>query len=194
VTNVAVIVEGHGDALAIPRLVERIARERTTSLEAPRIGPPHRLRRHLMTKPEVLRKAVELQARRVGADGFILIVLDADEDCAVTLARRIAASARAARSDRRISVVVATHEYEAWLVAGARSLAGKHGLPRDCLPPKDPDALQNPKAWLSQRMADGYSETRDQAAFTMLMDLGEAESSRSFRKLVKEVVAQLSPP
>lgn len=60
-------------------------------------------------------------------------------------------------------------------------------LPQDMEPPADPDAERNPKAWLAQRMPNGYRETLDQAAFSQTLDLVGAKKSRSFLKLMKEV-------
>jgi hypothetical protein len=192
-SRLALIVEGHGDAAAFPLLVERLVREVLRLPTDAFLRPAHRMKRHQMVKAEHLSRAVELQARRVGPRGSILVALDADADCAAALARRLTEVARGVREDRRVGVVVADREFEAWLVASARSLDGKRGLSVGASLPENPDRLPSPKGWLAGRMTGGYSETRDQPAFTALMDLEQAKASRSFRKLVKELRGLVVP-
>ena len=123
----------------------------------------------------------------MGTEGRILIVLDADDDLPCQLGPRLLTMARTHRPDRDISVVVATREYETWFLSAAESLRGHRGLPRDLLAPSHPEGIKGAKEWLGQRMADGYTETIDQPALTMLFDLVAARRSDSFDKLVREV-------
>ena len=136
-----------------------------------------------------LERAVALAARRAGAGGRILLLLDANGDCPARLAPRLLERAVAARSDRRIRVVLAKMEYEAWFLAAAESLAGRAGLDEDARPPGDPEAVRGAKAWLSARMPPGhpYRETIHQASFSTAIDLDRARSAPSFDKLVRDV-------
>ena len=186
--SLALIVEGHGEVQALPVLLRRLLPHPMTLL-----SPPFRMKRGQMRDVKRLQAAVGFAVGRTSKDDAVLIVLDADDDCAVRLGDEVLGHARAAGHDRRVAVVVATREYEAWLVAGASGLAGKRGLPPDLAPPKEPDKLKNPKAWLSERMPRGYRETLDQPAFSQTMDLGAAAKSRSFRKLMKEVARLANP-
>jgi hypothetical protein len=185
--RLALIVEGHGDVVAMPILVQRILNHRALSARVELIRRPHRMKRNQMVKADFLEKAIDLQATRVGPGGAILITLDADDDCPMTLARSLSRIAKRARADRDIGIVVANREYEAWFVAAARSLRGHRGVRSGVEHPGDPDAHPNPKAWMNRNMERGYSETLDQPALTACLDLGEAGRSRSFRKLTKEI-------
>ena len=102
--------------------------------------------------------------------------------------------ARACVPHRRISVVLANREYEAWFLAAAQSLHGQRGFafnPRDAV---DPEAPRDAKGWIKARMEGGaYGETTDQPAFTARMDLRQAyDHSRSFRKLCSEWSKQVA--
>jgi hypothetical protein len=143
-------------------------------------------------KPGELERSIELLARKVGIDGAILVLIDADRDCPAELGAELRDRARAARPDRRIEVVLAKHEYEAWFVASAKSLRGVRGLPDDLEPPADAESLHDAKGWLDERMQDGYSETIDQPAFTAVFSLDEAARTRSFLKLESALESLLS--
>lgn len=183
--NLGLIVEGHGDRLALPILVRRIASEIHPELPL-QIPEPFRLKRGWMTRESELSKAVELVARKTGDKAPILIVLDADDDLGCRIAPEIHQMATRIRSDRRFGVVAAVREYEAWLVAGISPLAGRHGL-TDSLPQvDDPEALPNPKAWLRRHM-EAYSETIDQPKLTKDFDLELARRTYSLNKLFREL-------
>lgn len=192
--RIATIVEGHGEVEALPILLRRIAQHLApgTGLDLPR---PIRIPRNRVVREGELERAVALAARRAGADGRILLLLDANGDCPARLAPRLLDRAVAARSDRRIRVVLAKMEYEAWFLAAAASLAGRAGLGEDATPPEDPEAVRGAKAWLSARMPPGrpYRETIHQASFSTAMDLDRARSAPSFDKLVRDVRFLLAP-
>jgi hypothetical protein len=192
VRRLGLIVEGHGDQKALPVLVRRITSE-ICGLEIPIVLEPHRLKRGLMTKEQDLSRAVELVARKVGDDGCILIVLDADDDLGCMIAPLILKMARAIRSDRRIGVVAAVREYEAWLLAGSETLAGKFGLVVTLPKIEDAESLSNPKAWLNRHMEHRYAETIDQERLTRHFDLDGARKLYSFNKLVREISHLLEP-
>lgn len=193
--NVGLIVEGNGEEEAAPLLVRRIADWAgcNTPLTIPR---PLRVRRNRIVKKEELERAIELVARKVGPGGPILVLLDADDDCAATLGPLLLARAKAARSDRAIAVVLAVLEYEAWFLAAAASLRGKRTLPDDLATPSNPEAIRDAKGWLDARMQRGYSETLEQPKLTAVVDLDDARSAPSFDKLVRDVCALLGcePP
>jgi hypothetical protein len=193
--NFGLIVEGHGEVQAAPLLVRRIA-ESVGFSEPLVIPPPLRVHRDRVVKEGEIERAIELVARQVGDRGAILVLLDSDEDCAAKLGPALLARARAARADRRIAVVFAVREYEAWFLAGAESLAGQRTLPADLMSPEDPEVVPHPKAWLDKRMGRGYSKTIEQPKLTAHLDLGRARRASSFDKLIREVCALLgtAPP
>ena len=184
--KVGIIVEGHGEVHAVPILMRRIVQELAPALH-PTILTPHRVSRGQLVKEEELERALGLMARKVGEDGRILILLDADDDLPCVLGPRLLEQARKCRPDRDISVVVAKREYEAWFLASAESLRGRRGLPEELAPPPSPENIRDAKGWLSERMVDGYRETLDQPALTGIFNLTAARRSDSFDKLFREV-------
>ena len=138
----------------------------------PIVVKPLRVPRQKVLKQGQLEEPLRIAAIESGSDGRILILLDANGDCPRDLAPSILARASKTRSDRRIQVVLANSEYEAWFLAAAGSIAGLRGLDDGVLPPDDPESIRDAKGWLTRRMALGrsYREVRDQAALTARMD------------------------
>lgn len=186
--NLGVIVEGHGECIAVPILLRRIA----DSAGLPcNVLAPLRVGRLKLQRPGELERSVSLLADKVGPGGALLVLVDADDDLPCQVGPSLLARARAHRPDRRIATVLATREYEAWFLAAARSLRGKRGLPLDLVAPADPEAIRNAKGWLDARMQGGYRPTTHQAALTATFDLDEARAVSSFDKLVRDVVGLL---
>ncbi|RYZ35962.1 MAG: DUF4276 family protein, partial [Myxococcaceae bacterium] len=188
--KLGLIVEGHGEVYAAPILMRRLARilAPTDHLE---VLPPHRIPRGQLVKEDDLRRAIELTARKVGGDGRILVLLDADKDLPCVLGPQLLGLARKHRPDRAISVVIAQCEYEAWFLAAAESLRGQRGLPADLRVPPNFERIRDAKGWLRERMPQGYSETIDQAALTSVFDLEAARRADSFDKLFRDMGALL---
>jgi hypothetical protein len=151
------------------------------------------LPRGKLVNPVEIERAVKLAARQAGASGGVIILLDADEDCPVTIAQQVLAAARMARADLQVRVVVAKVEYEAWFLAATNSLRGKRGLMDDIVRPEDPESVTDAKGWITRHSRPGapYRETIDQAAFSALIDLTEARSARSFDKFCRDVLSLL---
>lgn len=183
------IVEGHGEVTAVPLLIRRIV-----AIYAPEayahVAKPIRVKRDALVQAEGIESAIELAARQTGPADGVLVLLDADKDCPIELART---------PDRAVRVVVAKCEFEAWFLAAAQSLSGRSGLPQSLDPAADPEAVRDAKGWLSARMERGqsYKPTVDQVALAQAIDLELArDGARSFRKFVKDVLelAQHTPP
>lgn len=189
----ASIVEGRGDALAVPILLRRIA-EQVAPGRALNALRPIRVQRNGILKNGQLEKTVELAARRSGSQGRILVLLDADDDCPKQLAEEMLGRAKAARQDRVIRVVLAKREYEAWFLAAARSVAGQRMIAKHAEPPSEPESVRGAKEWLSGRMPPGraYSPTSDQPALTAIFDMQAARAAPSFDKLWRDAAALLA--
>lgn len=192
--RVIAVVEGHGEVEAVPLLIRRIgaAIVPALALDVPR---PIRIRKSRLLRPRELERAIELAARQSASDDAILVLIDADDDCPAQLAVAMLERAKEARPDRRIAVVLAKREYEAWFLASAASLGGKRGLPEGLEPPPDPEGVRGAKEWLTRQLGRGHSyrETLDQPALTAVFDLELARSrSRSFEKLWRELSAALT--
>jgi hypothetical protein len=108
--TIASIVEGPGDVAALPKLLHRLAAELMGG--ALRTPTPWKSNRGALVASGGIERAVSSIALRVGPAGGVLVLLDADDDCPADLAPELLARARSARSDVRISVVLATREFE----------------------------------------------------------------------------------
>jgi len=129
--------------------------------------------------------------REIGVVGLVL--LDADDDCPATLGPALLSTARAARPDKVVTVVLPNREFEAWFLASAESIAGQRGFDSSITAPVDPDGVRDAKGWLSQRCDHPYKPTIDQAPLVRLIDLDLARSrSRSFIKLWNDVSSLLA--
>jgi hypothetical protein len=192
VNRVVPIVEGHAEVAAFPVLLRRIGVWLTPSYFT-EIQTPIRVHRdRFLNKDADFRKFLGLASAKAGDSGWILILLDADDDCPATRAWQIYERACDVAPNRGISVVLAKREYEAWFLASAESLNGKRGLELEGPLVIDPETPRNAKGWLGERMRGGkYREVTDQPAFSAEMDLEQArERSRSFRKLCAEWIKQ----
>lgn len=183
------IVEGDGEVAAVPVLLRRIGEWKSphSYFNIPR---PIRVRRdQFLNREEIFSRMLRLagiQCSEAG-DGWILILLDADDDCPATLSQQILERARRILPTHRISVVLANREYEAWFLAAAPSLDGVRGL-NIAEEVADPDSVRGAKEWLKQRNSSNrYGEITDQPALSAVFDLAMAsDNSRSFRKLCNE--------
>jgi hypothetical protein len=187
VITVASIVEGDGEVMALPILMRRMndwknPRTRVNPL------PPIRVRRdRFLNKNDEFRKQLLLAAGKCGNDGWILIVLDADDDCPADKGAEIQRKAGSIVPHRRVSVVLAKREFEAWFIAAAPSLNGFRGFNLSPGAGTDAETGRNAKEWLELQMESSYSPIRDQPAFAARFDLDQAfTGSRSFRKLCTE--------
>ena len=193
-TTVAAIVEGHGEVAALPALLRRLQQHYRPGAHVHVPAPIRVPRDRFINREEEFRRHLLLAAAKCGDEGWILVLLDADDDCPAELGASLLARARAGVPHRRVSVVLANREYEAWFIAAAASLHGQRGFAFDPGQAVDAERGRDAKGWLARRMAaQSYDETRDQAAFTACMDLDQAHAgSRSFRKLCSEWCRQMS--
>lgn len=129
-----------------------------------------------------------LAADKCGEDGWIIVLLDADDDCPAELGIKILERAHVCIPHRRVSVVLANREYEAWFIAAAESLNGLRGFSFDPTEIIDAETPRDAKGWIKRHKSDkSYGETTDQPAFSARMDLQLVfDRSRSFRKLCTE--------
>lgn len=192
--RIACIVEGHGEVESLPVLIRRIHAE-TPTLRHPVLGRNaiFRVPRSRLLREGELERSVELAARRVGPDGAVLILLDADDDPPCQLGPETLARATQARSDIGLSVVIANREYEAWFIASARSLARALGT-NVPVPAANPEDIRDAKGWVAELMPDlSYRPTLEQAGLSALMDLEEARTAASFKKFERDVRRLLAP-
>jgi len=189
--RIAAIVEGDGECKAVPILVRRIALTIDPGF-VPDILRPFRVSAAKLRKEGEIERTTELAARKLQGKGGIIVIIDCDWDngCPATDGPALLKRAQAVRSDIPIVVILAKKEYEAWFIAAAESLRGKHGLPDIISSPLDPESIRGAKEWLSQKMPSGYSyaETTDQPAFSSIFDMNMARrSSDSFDKCYRDI-------
>lgn len=191
---IASIVEGHGEVAALPLLLRRLAVELDPPTSVDPLQPIRVRRDSFLNRDEEFRRQLLLAAAKSGDNGWVLILLDADDDCPATLGRSILERARAVIPHRRVSVVLANREFEAWFIAAANSLRRCRGF--FLLDDETPvaEGPRDAKGWMREHMQGGkYSPMVDQPAFTARFDIHEALSnSRSFRKLCTEWKAQVA--
>ena len=151
---------------------------------------PIRVRRdRFIRKDDEFRRHLLLAAAKCGPNGWVLILLDADDDCPAILGQTLLERASAIAPHRPVSVVLANREYESWFIAAARSLDGHRTFELGEQPPADAELNRDAKGWIKRQMRSrSYGETTDQPALTARMDISQAfERSRSFRKLCADV-------
>jgi hypothetical protein len=192
--TIATVVEGHGEVEAVPCLLRRMAAEIAPDawVDVPR---PFRVGRDSLTKAGGIESVVKQAGLRLGPGGRILVLLDADDDCAATLGPTLLKRIEEAVPDRRTAVVLAVREFEAWFLAAAPSLAGCRGLGDDLAVPADPETPRGCKEWLTRHRVDGhvYRPAADQAALAAVFDMKMARTnSPSFDKLWRDVTRLLS--
>lgn len=186
--KIAAIVEGDGEVAALPVLLRRLAEWRTPGRYLQPLTPIRVRRDQFLNREQEFSRHLSLAAKKCGEDGWILVLFDADDDCPALLGAEILERARAYVPHRRVSVVLANREYEAWFIASAASLHGYRGFVYKADEVVEAEAPRNAKGWIEVRLSSqAYRETMDQPAFSARMDLQSAhDNSRSFRKLCAE--------
>jgi hypothetical protein len=148
--TIAPIVEGHGDVSSIRVLL---------GLMNPRIlvAQPVRYSKQRLLQQEHLIRAARIARANIPdiQSGVILILIDADADCAAELSRQIRGHLRGQIDDTAVLTVVAIREFESWICGGHEQL--------DLL---DPDSAGHPKQRIRAINDGRYSETVDQPRFT----------------------------
>ncbi len=186
--TLSLVVEGQGDAEALPVLIRRIVERLHPGLGL-KVATTIRIPKTKLLRPGEVERAIDLAARKARPSGGVMVVIDGDDSCAKHLGPELLIRAKNARPDFPVSVVLAVREYESWFLAAAESLRGKRGLSQEIHPPTDPEAVGGAKEWLSQRMSGSrvYSETLDQPALSAEVDLDVARRAPSFDRLWREV-------
>ena len=187
-TKVVSIVEGDGEVLALPILLRRLMDWRSPGTYVDVLTPIRVYKDRFLNRAEEFTKYLQLAAAKCGDAGWILVLLDADDDCPAQRSAEVLARVQAIIPHRRVAVVLANREYEAWFIASAQSLNGCRGFQSQAQDISvDPELPRNAKGWLRARMPGSYGETSDQPAFSQVFDMVMAyDRSRSFRKLCSE--------
>lgn len=209
--QIVLFVEGEGDVAAAPVLVKKILTEKKAWDSVILCPQPFKIRGlHDLTGRKEQNWVNKLRAAALKREfGGVLLLLDGDTKfyrgapfCAKTVARDLAMASKEAGAGAAFSVAVvfACCEYESWLLAGARSLAGRSlpdgrpGIPTGVdFPAGDLEQTRrDAKKWFQERLPHGYNPPIDQKLLTELVDLEEIRSHqlRSFRRL-ESAISQL---
>ena len=198
--KVAPIVEGDGEVPSVPVLLRRISSELIPDSVVHLLRPIRQPRQKLLTnKDQCLANSLGLAVSKLrqfhvpDADELILLLLDADSDCAAQIGPATLESAQTLRGDVDIACVFAVLEYETWFVAAAQSLQSHLDIVDVTSLPLDPEGQRCRKAWIKDHFRGAkYSETVDQPKLTAAMDLRLCrERSPSFDKLCRELESRL---
>jgi hypothetical protein len=186
------IVEGHGEIDAVPALVHRICQERR--VPAPVIPRPMRCDRHRLIKSGETERAVRLAIKGTHPSGGVLMLADADDDCAAKIGPQLLERARQAAGNVPVALSLACREYESWFLSAAESFRGFHGLPADLATPVNAEEIRGAKEWLRKSAGTGgnYRPSVDLVRFTRQLDLELARRSQSFRRFEREVLALIT--
>jgi hypothetical protein len=152
---VAAIVEGAGEVAALPILLRRINAWRTPDVHLQALPPIRVHRDRFLNRDDEFRRHLLLAAAKCGESGWILVLLDADDACPAELGKQILERATAYVPHRRVSVVLANREYEAWFIAAAESLDGQRGFAFKPAEAIDAEGPRNAKGWITARMCGG---------------------------------------
>lgn len=187
---IAPIVEGHGEAEAVPVLLQRMAQGMNPA-SGLRVNPPIRVRAGSFIRDRAYfdRYVALAAAKAAQAQGSVLILLDCEDHCPATLGPRLLADALQVRNDVHIIVALAYREFETWFVTAAHSLRGMRGLPPDLRAPAAPERIRDAKGWLGSRMQMPYDPVIHQCEFVRRFDIAEACANRSFRRFYERISA-----
>lgn len=181
------IVEGDGEVLALPSLLYGILSQRQERYDVLIAQGRNRVvnargRSKLLKDFE---KFLGHAQNKPDCDA-VLVILDADEDCPVSLANELIERCANAGINCPVQIVCAHHEYESWFLASWDTIKVEAGLP-DTVGPLEPvDDVTNPKGWIKELMPkdQSYKETSHQAPYTRAINLDLAhQNSRSFQRL-----------
>ena len=181
------VVEGAGDVAALPGLLTRILLEkynRTDVIVAQ--GKSKVVVANGRMKLESKLEQFLQHAHNKPECSAILVLLDADDDCPVTVSKQLSQRCEQFRSICPVQVVYADRSYESWFLASLDTIRGQGVIPDTVSIPTAVEDINNPKQWLTDQMPPGraYKETTHQASFSGLIDTELAfQKSRSFRRL-----------
>ena len=186
-TTIVPVVEGDGDVAALPGLLGRILLEmynRSDVLVAQ--GKTMVVNANgRSTLENRLEKFIQYAQYKPECDA-ILVLLDTDGDCPVSLAQGLLRRCERMGLTRPVEVVCAHWSYESWFLASLETIKGQRGISEAAALSLDAEDIQNPKQWLTKQMPDGqaYKETLHQASLSSFIDIELTyHNSRSFRRL-----------
>lgn len=189
VPKIVPIVEGDGEVTAVPVLFRKLLGE--MQRYDIQVAPPKNAHgRANLQKAEGLERFVRYAWKERDC-GAIVILLDAEGECPVEIARDFSRRISAMGVIHTVVIVCAARMYETWFLASFETLVGKdlngrQGLIKSKTIPEEIESVRSPKSWITDCFPKGraYKETEDQEALSQLLDISLVKGrSRSFRRL-----------
>ncbi len=181
------IVEGQGEEAAFPILLRRLIVELGCYLDIG--GAPIRSRRTEIIREADFKRVIKLATFKPNANAIVLL-FDADQDCARTHIPNMRQWSQEIAPNFPCAIIMARREYEAWFLASIESLRGIRGIRDDAEYSHNPEDKKDAKGIIKGFMSPhtSYSPTADQPALSAMFDLAMAyRRASSFRKLVREI-------
>ena len=189
--HIVAIVEGHGEAAAVPGLLRRLLQERLQRYDI------HRLRARRTNGKYDLLKNLEGYLEEVFNQGCdaILVLVDADGECPLEESAKLVERAAALNLTIPVAIVYANSEYETWFICSLSEENGEGirvrlGIPESVIAPDNAESIRGAKEWLNGNMPRDlkYQETENQENLTYHIDMNLTHgNSRSFRRLCHAV-------
>ena len=182
------IVEGDGEVDAVPILLrEVLAASKRSDIQVAR--PKNAHGRSNLVKDNGVESFIRLAWKERGCRA-ILILLDAEGDCAKDVASELAGRAASLGLKVPVAIVCANRQYESWFLASLPSDEAQSDM-ADYFESEirfvgNCEDVRSPKRLLTNAMPEGriYKETLNQASLTQRLDHQMAFSaSRSFQRL-----------
>jgi hypothetical protein len=190
--GIYLIVEGHGEERAVPRLIGNVCRHLSRGDFF--IWPAYRVSRgSIVAGNGDMQQAVFTAGATINqaeGNGILFVLLDSDDDCAVTLAQSVRTKIHNMGFGFALSVVACVREYEGWFLTAASSLVGAPNVRTNATDIENAELIRDAKGTLERQVlipGRYYSPTVDQADFSSRLNVTQALASRSFAKFVKEL-------
>lgn len=190
------IVEGHGEVIALPVLLRRIFAEIAPQLSLEVFKPIRVSASRFLRDQAELERDLTYAISAAGQDGYVLVLLDCDDELPCIAGPALTTRIFTTRPDRRVYSSLAYREFESWLIAGIEPLAGSRSFPPAITCPTNFENTRDAKGWLTDHMTGSsvYSETVDQPSLTARFDMNLArQRSRSFARfwrICEEIAAR----
>jgi hypothetical protein len=187
--TISLIVEGNGDASAIPTLVAKtgilfdMPIVSKTPIVVGEFGKNAR--------PGVIERYVQLASNHDDICS-VLVVLDLDDSCVLNIERdfRERIVLEAAKSNKRGCLCFCIREYEAWLLHAVDDIGFAESDSSRLIGAtlSSPEDIRGAKEKLSELMGRRYKPAVHQNEYTKMINLRKLfERSRSYRKFCKEL-------
>ena len=185
--SIVPVVEGPGDADALPDLLRRILWEKLNRYDA---VVAHGKKGIVKTngRSNLIKKLEKFlqYAQRKPRCGAILVLVDTDGDCPVELAKELSDRSRGIGIRCPVQIVCANRSFESWFLASFDTIRGHYGISSDARLDMNAEEVPSPKRWITAQMPQGqaYKETIHQGPLCQVMELESTQvNSRSFRRL-----------